>query len=329
MGLHRGRQGTLFLTTDQVKVAKVASAVNDPFWFGLQSITEGAMQNRSALSKLPKSGRTLRSPTFELKDGLVRCLVDGVGHVVACVDSHRLVAGPLHKQTIVPVKEGKRWVTLKLDRYVGHRLHLEFIPAANQQMSVRLITQGLTGDELAEFEKQLADADKSYEEYATAAEAVLNVGGEGKWVERVFADFESGTYDGWKVTGEAFGKMPQTLKTIAPYQGRINGRGMFFVNSHNIRIGGDVSKGDSLTGTLTSPEFTIDFDEIEFLVGGGGHTGKTCVNLMVDGKVALSVTGKSNNQMSLEYLGRSTLCRKTGDHSSCGRPHRRLGQHRT
>ena len=50
---------------------------------------------------------------------------------------------------------------------------------------------------------------------------------------------------------------------------------------------------------MTSSEFTIDFDTIEFLVGGGPHEGKTCVNLIVDGKTVLSATGKANNQMSL------------------------------
>ncbi len=303
-----------------VTVATSGAAVSDPIWAGLESVTDGAVQNRSAVAKLPKSGRTLRSPTFELKHGNVSCLVDGVGHIVACVDSHRLVAGPLHKQTIVPVKAGQRWVKLNLTRYVGHRLHLEFIPAANQQMSVRMVTQGLDAKGLAGLDRRLALADKQYEEYAQAAEAILNSGGEIE--ERVFADFESGTYDGWTVTGEAFGKIPQTLETIAPYQGRINGRGRFFVNSHNIRPGGDVRKGDSLTGTLTSSEFMIDFDTIEFLVGGGRHQGKTCVNLMIDGKVVLSATGKANNQMSINtwnvrpYAGKKAKIQVVDNHQA-------------
>ena len=43
-----------------------------------------------------------------------------------------------------PIKEGDDWVELKLDRYVGHRLHLEFTPAIDSQMEVSLITQGAT-----------------------------------------------------------------------------------------------------------------------------------------------------------------------------------------
>lgn len=318
------REGWAYLPADTgaVQIARFGAAVSDSIWSGLESITEGSIQNRSAMARLPKSGRTLRSPTFELQEGNVSCQVDGSGHIIACVDSHRLVAGPLHGQTIVPVKPGQRWVTLNLSRYIGHRLHLEFVPAADQQLVIRMVTQGLDAKELADLDRRLAEIDRQYEEYATAAKEILDDGSSIEFEERVFADFESGTYDGWVVTGEAFGSIPQTLETIAPYQGRINGRGNYFVNSHNIRPGGDVRKGDSLTGTLTSPEFTIDFDAIEFLVGGGPHIGKTCVNLVIDSKVVLSVTGKANNQMSLNtwdvrpFAGKQATIEVVDNHTS-------------
>jgi hypothetical protein len=318
------REGLPYFSSDQVtlNVATHGAAVSDFIWSGLESITEGTVQDRSSVARLPKSGRTLRSPTFELKHGVINCRVEGVGHIVACVDSHRLVAGPLHKQTIVAVRAGQRWATLNLTRYVGHRLHLEFIPAANQQMSVRMVTQGLDAKRLADLDQKLIAADKQFEEYAKEVDAILNVGAKIKYEERVFADFESGTYEGWTATGQAFGKIPQTLKTIAPYQGRINGHGKFFVNSHNIRPGGDVVKGDGLTGTLTSSEFLIDFDTIEFLVGGGRHIGKTCVNLVIEGRVALSATGMNNNQMSLntwnvrQFAGKKAKIQVVDNHVS-------------
>jgi len=147
------------------------AATNDPVWKGLESITLGSFQNRSSLAKVPKSGRTLRTPTFELKHGNVSCLVQGTGHIVACVDSHRLVAGPLHKQTIKSIKANDRWVTLNLNRYVGHKLHLEFVPAAKGQLSVRMVTQGLDGAGLANLDKQLAASDKAYEGFAQKADA--------------------------------------------------------------------------------------------------------------------------------------------------------------
>ncbi|MFG0333334.1 MAG: PSD1 and planctomycete cytochrome C domain-containing protein [Maioricimonas sp. JB049] len=112
--------------------------------------------------------------------------------------------------------------------------------------------------------------------------------------ELVIADFESDHYDGWTVTGDAFGTGPQTLETIAPYQGRINAIGRGFVNSHQKRDGG---RGDAHTGRLTSPSFEISRKMIRMLVGGGAHEGKTCVNLLVGGKVVRTATGRNNNQM--------------------------------
>ena len=111
----------------QLQVAINSAAVSDAFWNGLESVTEGTVHNRSKLEKLPRSGRTLRSPTFELSNGDVTAFVEGEGHIIACVDSHRLIAGPLHGQTIRPVGKN-RFTKLDLKRYVGHRLHLEFVP---------------------------------------------------------------------------------------------------------------------------------------------------------------------------------------------------------
>ena len=239
-----GRPYPDFEDPSVIRIAPHGAAVSDAFWNGLQSITEGSVQNKSALANLPRSGRTLRSPTFELKNAKISCLIKGVGHVLACVDSHRLIAGPLHKQTVKAVNAAdESWVTLDLNRYIGHRLHLEFVPAENSHLSVRMAVQGVDAAGLADIDQRLSATNHKFQEYAQAAETILNSNVEIE--ETVFADFESGTYEGWTVTGDAFGKIPQTLKTIADYQGKINGRGTYFVNSHNIRDGGDVGRGDS------------------------------------------------------------------------------------
>src|ERR1700688_4662651 len=80
----------------------------------------------------------------------------------------------------------------------------------------------------------------------------------------VFADFEGKDYGDWKVTGTAFGSGP--AKGALPGQMPVTGfKGKGLVNSFH---GGDAS-----TGTLTSPEFTIDRRYIGFLIGGGHHPG--------------------------------------------------------
>jgi uncharacterized protein (DUF608 family) len=100
----------------------------------------------------------------------------------------------------------------------------------------------------------------------------------------VFADFESGTYGDWKKTGTAFGDAP-AAGTLPGQQPVTGFGGKYLVNTFR--------DGDRTTGTLTSPEFTIRRPFINFRIGGGNHPGKTCINLLVDGKVMRTATGKN------------------------------------
>lgn len=113
----------------------------------------------------------------------------------------------------------------------------------------------------------------------------------------VFADFEKERYEGWTVTGTAFGPGPYEVAKMAKYQGEIGGEGARVVNTHNTRNGENVQEADRHVGTLTSPAFTIERPYITFLIGGGNHAGQTCMNLLVDGKVARTATGRDDNHM--------------------------------
>lgn len=76
----------------------------------------------------------------------------------------------------------------------------------------------------------------------------------------VIDDFESGTFDKWTVEGDAFGKTP--FQGAYAGQQEITGfEGKYLANSFN---GGDDSRG-----SLTSVEFKIERDFINFLLGGG------------------------------------------------------------
>ena len=113
----------------------------------------------------------------------------------------------------------------------------------------------------------------------------------------VFEDFESGNFDRWTATGNAFTGGPRTQSTVGSYQGDIGAQGRFFVNSHNTTKKGKETRSDRFTGTLTSPEFTITKPFIRFLIGGGGHQGKTCINLLINGKAVSSQAGPNHNRM--------------------------------
>lgn len=139
--------------TPDIQFSPTTMAVSDGFWDGLESLSGPVTDDKSALSKIPRPGRTLRTPTFEVRHGNVAARVDGRGHVFACVDSHQLIAGPLHGQVIQPITDQQRWVELDLSRYVGHHVHLEFTPDVDAQLAVAMVTDGAA----AEVRQQLDD----------------------------------------------------------------------------------------------------------------------------------------------------------------------------
>src|SRR5688572_28662915 len=101
----------------------------------------------------------------------------------------------------------------------------------------------------------------------------------------LIADFEGETYGDWKATGQAFG--PGPARGTLPGQMSVTGyQGKGLVNSY--------FQGDGTTGTLTSPQFTVERKYLNFLIGGGMHPGQTCINLMVDGKIVRTATGPND-----------------------------------
>ncbi len=107
------------------------------------------------------------------------------------------------------------------------------------------------------------------------------------------ADFEGETYGEWKAEGEAFGTGP--AKGTLPGQMHVSGfQGKGLVNSF--------LKGDRTTGTLTSPPIKIERKYLTFLIGGGGHAAKTCMNLVVNGEIVHTVTGGNTRSGGSEEL---------------------------
>ena len=108
------------------------------------TLTGGTENENGRLSGWVRGGRTFRTPTFELKTGRLWYLVAGGGHAFASVDSHRLLHGPLHGETVHAWDAGNnrpRWIGHNLARFAGHRIHLEFSPRADKPLELYLVVE--------------------------------------------------------------------------------------------------------------------------------------------------------------------------------------------
>ena len=109
----------------------------------------------------------------------------------------------------------------------------------------------------------------------------------------LMADFEGDRYGAWVATGTAFG--PGPARGALPGQMPVAGfAGHGLANSF--------FGGDSATGTLTSPAFKVERRFLQFLIGGGGWEGKTCMNLLVNGQVVRTATGPNIEPGGSEQL---------------------------
>ena len=115
-------------------------------------------------------------------------------------------------------------------------------------------------------------------------------------------DWSKDGYEGWQVEGDAFGAGPVARKDVPGYQGDLGGDTARVVNSHATAPGDSIGAKDDRTGKLTSRPLRLQRKYLGMWIGGGGHEGRTCVNVVVDGRVVRSATGKNNNRMEPVYL---------------------------
>ena len=99
------------------------------------------------------------------------------------------------------------------------------------------------------------------------------------------ADFEAESYGDWRVTGDAFGDKPASATVPGGMGPVFNHKGAQLVNTYASPM------RDAATGTLESPEFTIERSCIVFYIGGGAFPGETGVDLFVGDAQVASATG--------------------------------------
>lgn len=120
-------------------------------------------------------------------------------------------------------------------------------------------------------------------------------GSDGPPAGTTFADFEGTTYgEGWTATGDFVGEGPATSNLPGQLGAKV--------------LDTCVKTCDPAMGTISSPEFTINSDYINLLVAGGDHPSSgaepTAVNLIVDGTVVATATGK--NSPNLDWVAWDT-----------------------
>lgn len=109
----------------------------------------------------------------------------------------------------------------------------------------------------------------------------------------VLEDFEKADYGAWVTTGTALGKGP--AQGTLPGQMHVEGfLGKGLVNTF---LG-----GDDATGTLTSPEWTIERNHLNALIGGGKNPESLALRVLVNGKVIGSLTGSNDQAGGSERL---------------------------
>ena len=120
--------------------------------------------------------------------------------------------------------------------------------------------------------------------------------------DKDFEDWDRDTFEGWTVEGTAFGSGPVRRSEMTSYPGDVGGDTERVVNSFAAVPDGASAARDALTGVLTSRPFIIERHFINAWVGGGAHPGQTCLDVVVDGQVVGSLTGRNSVQMVHQSL---------------------------
>ena len=138
--------------------------------------------------------------------------------------------------------------------------------------------------------KQNATAAEDFARYLQAAGELIEADAElpiNREKPIAFEDFENG-YGNWSIEGDAFGKTP--AKGAFGDNQILEG----FLGESLVNTG---IHSDAPTGRATSPAFAIEKPFLHFLVAGGNYPGKTGVNLLVEGEIVATATGKNNDRL--------------------------------
>jgi putative membrane-bound dehydrogenase-like protein len=128
----------------------------------------------------------------------------------------------------------------------------------------------------------------------TPPEGILPLGVDGKPLN---LDFETGTLQDWTIEGEAFQGQPVQGDTVVVRRNDMQSR-----HQGKYWLGGYEKHGDQPTGKLTSVPFTVTHPWATFLIGGGPHEEKTCVEIIETSKGTVLLRACGNEAEDLRKV---------------------------
>jgi hypothetical protein len=125
-----------------VRLMDRGAAVYDRAWDILKS-APGAENDPSAIGKLVRAGRSIRTPNFNLTTGQLFYLVRGTGQAYVAVGQHTLINGPLHAQLVQAINTGGKyqWLAHDLTAYKGQLAHIEFTAQGGHDFELAMVVQ--------------------------------------------------------------------------------------------------------------------------------------------------------------------------------------------
>ncbi len=128
----------------EFSVSTIGGWERDLFWKEIK-LAPGVEDDHGKLGEWHRHGRMVRSPEFTLTKGTLWYLVRGSVRAYAAVNSHLVLAGPLHGSVVREFKHDKpnewRWVAHPLDGYREHRMHVEFTPGDDAECAIAMVVQ--------------------------------------------------------------------------------------------------------------------------------------------------------------------------------------------
>ncbi len=130
--------------------AQAGQIVLDPEWLGKSERMAAVLDTSCVHSRLvgPNLPGMLRTPEFTITARNISVRMQGAADVFGVVDSHRMVAGPLHGATKWHADAGAdwKWISHDLGDYIGQRCHLEFTPVGHgTPLAVAEVVQSPSG----------------------------------------------------------------------------------------------------------------------------------------------------------------------------------------